>query len=615
MMATRTGFYLVVLLSFVAAVPARSSETRLVLLPPENVAYQYVHLVEELHTDQDHAETFELPDNITALQSEDSFKLPGLRNYKAACVGQSADSMRNIPYTEAGHSGDSSAIGKDGKLFKEGRIPFKRGTADVEESCVGEFLGESCWMAVANHTDCRVWNPDLRPDETVIWTGSCSGNLAEGKGTIIWTYVGRDTLETTEAGKGRLQKGKYHGHWIEHYWDGTVGKGTYADGKRHGQWDYRYPGETGPDAAFLDGNNRGQGVYYETNERVWGGRFVAGKKQGQWRECYPRGVQKASFVDSSRRGHWVWIYENWFGAVEDGEVSPHLVYGYNDGTAGEGPYVDGKKHGHWVFTDSDSSLVEEGPYVEGRKHGHWARRQDNGYETEGLYVDNRKHGLWVVRYPFGSVEQGPYVNGKKHGHWVERQADGKGWGSYDEEHVQWLKRETEGTEWGGPYVNDKKHGHWIERDLQGGRSEGRYLDGEKHGHWVRHIGRRDYVLFHIESEEGSYLHGKKTGHWVTLFCDGSVEEGNYTDDKRDGRWVMRHRNGDVEYTEWIDGKRHGGWLTRHLKEYQSKGRYIDGEKDGVWYKWLKDDRACWSATFRQGAILENKVVNQEMCRR
>jgi len=32
----------------------------------------------------------------------------------------------------------------------------------AEETCVGKPVGSSCWMALANHPECYVWNDDLK---------------------------------------------------------------------------------------------------------------------------------------------------------------------------------------------------------------------------------------------------------------------------------------------------------------------------------------------------------------------------------------------------------------------------------------------------------------------
>ena len=58
----------------------------------------------------------------------------------------------------------------------------------------------------------------------------------------------------------------------------------------------------------------------------------------------------------------------------------------------EGPYVDGKEHGHWVFRKSVGTI--------------WASH-------EGPFVDGKRHGRWVVRGSSGDVEIETYVNGEK----------------------------------------------------------------------------------------------------------------------------------------------------------------------------------------------------------
>ena len=50
-------------------------------------------------------------------------------------------------------------------------------------------------------------------------------------------------------------------------------------------------------------------------------------------------------------------------------------------------------------------------------------RYAGGTVGEGPYVDGERHGHWVLRWDGGGAE-GPFVNGKEHGHWVYRSADG-----------------------------------------------------------------------------------------------------------------------------------------------------------------------------------------------
>ena len=55
-------------------------------------------------------------------------------------------------------------------------------------------------------------------------------------------------------------------------------------------------------------------------------------------------------------------------------------------SSGEGPYVDGKREGHWVL--------------------HWG-----GDVLEGSYVDDSEHGHWVVRRADGSCSNVEYSRG------------------------------------------------------------------------------------------------------------------------------------------------------------------------------------------------------------
>ena len=68
-----------------------------------------------------------------------------------------------------------------------------------------------------------------------------------------------------------------------------------------------------------------------------------------------------------------------------------------EGSLGEGPFVEGKRHGHWVWRNSNGSVWQEGPYVKGEKHGHWVEHNAYDVYNEGPYVKGEKHGKWLIR--------------------------------------------------------------------------------------------------------------------------------------------------------------------------------------------------------------------------
>ena len=70
-----------------------------------------------------------------------------------------------------------------------------------------------------------------------------------------------------------------------------------------------------------------------------------------------------------------------------------------EGSAHEGPFVNGKRHGHWidrwnVDVDWGPTPVEEVPYVDGKRHGHWKWRTTTGNFEEGPYVGRQK--TWAL---------------------------------------------------------------------------------------------------------------------------------------------------------------------------------------------------------------------------
>ncbi|MDD9812334.1 MAG: hypothetical protein OXU71_11650 [Gammaproteobacteria bacterium] len=173
----------------------------------------------------------------------------------------------------------------------------------------------------------------------------------------------------------------------------------------------------------------------------------------------------------------------------------------------------GRKQGHWhefdEYSKSDGGMTSEGHYVDGKKHGYWLYVDSLGNAAEGKYENGERHGKWIERSNWNGVEEGEYVNGRKHGMWTQRFADG--------------------TTGGGQYVNGRKHGYWDEvakvspDPLMFNFGKGHYIGGSRHGHWVivTTLGSIMSVV-----EDGPYIKGKKHGQWVkqTLFAGKKGEE-------------------------------------------------------------------------------------------
>ena len=173
------------------------------------------------------------------------------------------------------------------------------------ESCNGKPEGATCWMELANHPRCYLWNPGLALGASATWGTECTEGLAQGVGTITWTYEG----DKVQFENGLLSGGQRSSRWIVLGAEDSSGTalfyaaGPYVDGRQYGRWVLRFP----------DGQTE-QGPY------------VSGKRQGQW------------------------------------------VLRFASGAIEEGPFVDGARHGRWAIRDSNgNTCVAE--YVRGEQQG------------------------------------------------------------------------------------------------------------------------------------------------------------------------------------------------------------------------------------------------------
>ena len=116
-----------------------------------------------------------------------------------------------------------------------------------------------CWMKIANHANCYIWNFSPSNEETVAWSGRCRAGKPNGRGKETWERRHSEDMET-KANIGSYVNGERDGQWTIRDVPGTGShNGPYVDGKRHGKWVERV-----------------KGVYFKY------GHYVDGKKHGQW---------------------------------------------------------------------------------------------------------------------------------------------------------------------------------------------------------------------------------------------------------------------------------------------------------------------------------------------
>ena len=341
-------------------------------LPPEIQVDRYLLRAERLMDAKDPEGALEVMGKIVALQKEHGLTLPDDFHFKHAKVAFSAGEVQEA--VDAVHAYLLEA-GREGKYYQEAlelldeaeQREQLQAWIGTDKTCAGQPKGASCWKELTGQPGCYVWDDYLITDQTVTWTGGCSGGRAQGEGTLKWVWEdGEKTSEST----GSLTDGKSHGQWVLRFADGDVQEGPYVDGKKHGPWVSR----------LADGG-------------VQEGPYVDGKRHGPWvLRLADGGVQEGPVVEGKKHGQW--------------------VLRLADGGVREGPYVDGKPHGPWVLRLADGR-VQEGPYVDGKSHGQWVLRLADGGVQEGPYVDGKKQGQWVLRYPDGTVEYVTFEDGEE----------------------------------------------------------------------------------------------------------------------------------------------------------------------------------------------------------
>ena len=218
----------------------------------------------------------------------------------------------------------------------------------AEAICAGKTNATPCWKELTSHPGCYVWD-DFYPtdlyfsevlgtetvrdyfhhhawEQSVTWSGECSGGVASGTGTLKWIRK--------KFPEDRIYTLVYRA-------DEHASTGLLRDGRANGRW-----------VLFRRANEDDGSLSFE---RVEEGPYANGKRQGHWvkRTHWDEGSENAEegpYVDGKRHGHWT------------ERTSQHDGFGWVD----QGLFVHGRMHGDWVtrYTSGNSRTVT---FVNGKR--------------------------------------------------------------------------------------------------------------------------------------------------------------------------------------------------------------------------------------------------------
>ena len=394
-------------------------------LPPQVLLDQLLLRTERLLEADDLDGAVEAMEEASALAAEHELELPAdfrleqaRTEFAVGLLGTAKESVTE--YLAVVNREAESYLEAVALLEDVDRILERR---DAPE-CSPQPGGSGCWMEMASHPGCYVWNSNPQPDETATWTGECSAGFAQGPGTLTWNHP-----EGSQEHEASRRFGQPHGPSVVRDSEGWVDEGSHRFGKRHGAWIERAADGAVLEGPYVDGEENGHWILRFASGAVHEGPFVDGERNGRWVLRFASGqIEEGPYEDGEKNGHWVMRFPS--GAVHEGPMVNGQRHGAwiertADGAVLEGPYVDGEENGHWVLRFTDARGRQEGPYMDGKMHGHWVQRFASGNVGEGEYVADERHGHWIWTYPDGQVESGPYVDGERHGRWRIAFPDGE----------------------------------------------------------------------------------------------------------------------------------------------------------------------------------------------
>ena len=159
------------------------------------------------------------------------------------------------------------------------------------------------WIADSK-TNCKIWNDNPQPNETISWSGECVDGYAAGTGVNIWYKDGKES----ERYEGEMKKGKHDGKGTATLANGLKYEGDWVDGKSHGKGTATLANGDKYTGDFVDDKFNGKGTMTSKDGSKWTKEYskpvLYPGKAGSWDSWL---VANLSVLDNSGKYKmWYW---------------------------------------------------------------------------------------------------------------------------------------------------------------------------------------------------------------------------------------------------------------------------------------------------------------------
>lgn len=160
--------------------------------------------------------------------------------------------------------------------------------------------GTGHW-APSKPSGCQMWSTYPQDSEEISWNGGCRDGKAEGKGELVLTLSGEESLRYS----GEVQGGKYHGKGVERHADGQVYDGEWREDAFTGEGVYR-DGQCEISGHFVNAAPMGKTLQVCGNGLRYEGGVHANRMEGFGSLTLSRDGQRdtIAFYRKARQGRW-----------------------------------------------------------------------------------------------------------------------------------------------------------------------------------------------------------------------------------------------------------------------------------------------------------------------